>query len=219
MPRWPGSYPGRRAEALTHVAPTSRDGLSGPPLHLKWRGDSNPRDGEPATACAEKMLPGRKSRRLPDADGSGVRVDWQYACRLWPLYARSVIVLSRFRLVLVLLIASLAVVSVAGCQQAKDDWERSEDADREQYRTDVFKAWSDATGESATEVKDIPRDQLSESHSIMASMILMGNGMESDLSTYKTVYLVEFKDASGTQRAAVVADGKVVLPADTGSSE
>ena len=127
--------------------------------------------------------------------------------------------MSRVRLAIVLLLASVAVLSIVGCQQAKDDWERSEDADREGYRTEVHTAWKNATGESATEVKDIPRDQLSESHSVMASMILMGNGMESDLSTYRTLYLVEFKDAGGTARAAVVADGKVILPAGTGSSE
>jgi len=128
----------------------------------------------------------------------------------------SVIGLSRIKLALVLLLASVAILSVAGCQHI---WEKSEDADRESYRTDVYTAWRNATGESASEIKDIPRDQLSESHSVMASMILMGNGMESDLSTYRTLYLVEFRDAGGTTRAAVVADGKVILPAGTGSSE
>jgi len=78
-------------------------------------------------------------------------------------------------------------------------------------------SWKAETGEAISgNPRSIPENEMSESHSIMASMILSGRGMSTDLGTYGEVYLVEFKDPDGVERAAVYADGKIVLPENAG---
>jgi hypothetical protein len=111
----------------------------------------------------------------------------------------------------------LFVLSVMGCSMAQYSEERDEQA-RDIIGSQLKDAWQAETGEAvSTDPRLVNRDGMSESHSVMASMILMGQGMDPDLSTYSSdVYLVEFKDAAGVERAAVYVNNKIVLPANAG---
>ncbi|MDP2327295.1 MAG: hypothetical protein Q8M79_04330 [Dehalococcoidia bacterium] len=110
----------------------------------------------------------------------------------------------------------MLALSVAGCENERDISNRAEQA-RDSIGSDLKTEWEAKTGEAVSSIPNvIERDSLSESHQIMASMILLGQGMDPDLSTYGEVYLVEFKDADGVQRAAVYTNGKIVLPAGAG---
>lgn len=112
-----------------------------------------------------------------------------------------------------LLVLALALV---GCETERDVSVRAEEA-REFVGSKVKVAWKEATGEEVSGMPTlVARDGMSESHSVMASMILSGRDMNTDLSSYHEVYLVEFKDADGAEKAAVYADGKIVLPANVG---
>jgi len=70
----------------------------------------------------------------------------------------------------------------------------------------------DELAEQGVEAKSAKLQPMSESHQIMAQMILMSNGMSSDLDSYKDVELWDVTKADGTQVTAVRADGKTILP-------
>lgn len=108
---------------------------------------------------------------------------------------------------------AFAILALAGCSQVQYEEERHEQS-RETLGKMVADEWEKATGEQIRQegMDWVAGDKMSESHSVMASMILMGNGMDSDLSKYKDLSLVSFVDASGTERAAVVVDNRVILP-------
>ncbi|PKN82037.1 MAG: hypothetical protein CVU47_04560 [Chloroflexi bacterium HGW-Chloroflexi-9] len=111
----------------------------------------------------------------------------------------------------------MLALGLVGCESEEQGaTERAQEA-RDTVGSQFKTAWQEETGEAvSTPPTILERSEMSESHQIMASMILLGRGMETDLSTYAVVYLVEFKDADGVERAAVYADGKVVLPANAG---
>lgn len=92
----------------------------------------------------------------------------------------------------------------AGWSEAKED---------AKVASDVSEEWKAATGEDiSTDTMNYATGDLSESHAVMAAMILQRNGMDSNLDSYESVGVMEFVDAGGVERAAVVIDGKVVLP-------
>ncbi len=121
--------------------------------------------------------------------------------------------MKKFIPVVVVLVIALGIV---GCEEERHRAELSTSMN-DMIGTQLKTSWQAATGETlSSTATTIERSRLSESHAIMASMILMGRGMESDLSTYKDLYLVEFTDAGGVERAAVYANGEVILPAGAG---
>lgn len=111
----------------------------------------------------------------------------------------------------------VVVLAVMGCSETREINEKAAD-DAEVAEIRLKEAWQQETGEAISGNTTLVAPQgMSESHQVMASMILMGQGMDADLSTYPNgVYLVEFKDAAGVERAAVFVDGKIVLPANAG---
>lgn len=121
--------------------------------------------------------------------------------------------MKKFIPVALVLVMALGIV---GCEEERQRAELSTSMN-DMIDTQLKTSWQAATGETlSSTTTTIERSRLSESHAIMASMILMGRGMESDLSTYKDLYLVEFTDAGGVERAAVYANGEVILPASAG---
>lgn len=110
------------------------------------------------------------------------------------------------------------VLASAGCPGQYEEERQSQSQDI--LAPQVATEWEKATGEKVdTQKMHLTTGKLSESHSVMASMILMGSGMESDLSKYKEeVSIVDFVDASGTERAAVIVGSKVVLPKAAGAA-
>ena len=97
----------------------------------------------------------------------------------------------------------LLIVSLfAGCGNDKDVAEQAKNE------------WIEKTGD---EVKDVKAEKygsgMNESHRMMAAMILSGNGMETDLDTYDSVYLVTMVLSDGQEYAMVVADGVNIFPA------
>lgn len=107
------------------------------------------------------------------------------------------------------------VFGVVGCNE-RDESVRKEEA-QDAIGGQLKDAWKTETGEAiGGNPHSIPENEMSESHSVMASMILSGRGMSTDLGSYGEVYLVEFTDPAGVERAAVYVDGKVVLPANAG---
>lgn len=102
-------------------------------------------------------------------------------------------------------------------QKLKDDTKQWIDdlGAKEEARVagEVSEEWNAATGEEIdTDTMHYTTGELSESHAIMAAMILQGQGMDPNLDSYGEVGIMEFTDADGVERAAVVIDGKVVLP-------
>lgn len=127
--------------------------------------------------------------------------------------------MKRLALSIACLTSLLLVIASMGCsteQYTEEKRSQSQDI----LAPKVAAEWEKATGDKVdTQRMHLTTGKLSESHSIMASMILMGNGMESDLSKYKEeISIVDFVDASGTERAAVVVGNKVVLPKAAGAS-
>jgi hypothetical protein len=125
----------------------------------------------------------------------------------------------RLRLVIARFALMVLVLASTGCsieQYTEEKQAQSQDI----IAPKVAAEWEKATGEKVDSQKmHLTTGKLSESHSVMASMILMGNGMESDLSQYKEeVSIVDFVDASGTERAAVIVGSKVVLPKAAGAA-
>ncbi|MHB1017112.1 MAG: hypothetical protein ACYC2X_04395 [Coriobacteriia bacterium] len=115
----------------------------------------------------------------------------------------------------VVVVLALALVAI-GCVES-NEMRRALDGPGDSIDEDLRSEWSEQTGESISGSTDqIPRSDMSESHAVMAAFILSGREMDSNLDSYKEVYLVEFKDAEGVERAAVYADGKLVLPAGAG---
>jgi hypothetical protein len=101
----------------------------------------------------------------------------------------------------IFLVFLVVVLSFTGC----DDNGKIADA--------ASAAWSEKTGdevESASAQKY--GSSMSESHQMMAIMILKANEMESDLDQYKEVYLVKIQVKNGEERIMIVADGKNVFP-------
>lgn len=125
------------------------------------------------------------------------------------------------RLGLFVMLSALLVVGLvsAGCSVEKGNEEKNSQS-RDLVAPQVAAEWEKATGEKLdSERMTLATGKLSESHAVMASMILMGNGMESDLSKYKEeISIVDFTDASGTKRAAVIVGNKVVLPKAAGAT-
>ena len=112
--------------------------------------------------------------------------------------------ITRIRRTAVVLLLLTALAILAGCM-------KKEEID---YRNDAAKdAWTERYGEEPTRVSSMECDNdMSESHRIMASMILMGNGMSDDLDSYKHIYLYMVTMPDGEERAMVLADGKYVYP-------
>ncbi len=117
----------------------------------------------------------------------------------------------RFGKLLLALALSLMVLSAAGCISESSVRERD-------AKDDYFKA----TGESQSEVITTEQsfkvdDSMSESHRMLALMILNGAGMSTEPSDYDAVYLVKMKWADSDKEVDMVViekDGKTetVLP-------
>lgn len=117
----------------------------------------------------------------------------------------------RFGKLLLALALALIVLSAAGCI--------SESSVREQDAKEDYFA---ATGESESQAITTERsfkvdDSMSESHRMLALMILNGAGMSTDEKDYDAVYLVKMKWADSDREVDMVVierDGKTetVLP-------
>lgn len=122
---------------------------------------------------------------------------------------------------LALALAALLAAGIlsAGCSEVQYTEEKLSQS-RDILAPQVATEWENATGERVDpERMQLATGKLSESHAVMASMILMGNGMNSDLSSYKEeVSIMEFRDAQGIERAAVVVGNEIVLPKAAGAS-
>lgn len=125
------------------------------------------------------------------------------------------------RIILLILISALLVSGAlsTGCSEEQAT-ERKLSESRDALAPQVAEEWEKATGEKVDSNRMVlATGKLSESHSVMASMILMGNSMSSDLSSYKQeISILEFRDATGVERAAVVVGSKVVLPKATSAA-
>lgn len=115
--------------------------------------------------------------------------------------------MSRMPLVFALLIASMVLV---GCTSSdhKAGWDA---------REEVGRIWG--VGEQGVD-SDLKRvdEGMSESHRMMAIMILSGEGENTDLESYENVYLVDVATNDGANTATVVVvedeDGnqKTIIP-------
>jgi hypothetical protein len=101
-----------------------------------------------------------------------------------------------------ILVCLVLVSLVSGCGNDKDIAEQAKNG------------WIEKTGD---DVRDVKAEKygggMNESHRMMAAMILSGNGMETDLDKYDSVYLVTIILQSGQEYAMVVADGVNIFPA------
>jgi hypothetical protein len=80
---------------------------------------------------------------------------------------------------------------------------------------DTAGGWEEKSGEAINQDEtkyDRYDKRMSESHSMMVSMILLQNGMDTDLDSYESVYLVKMKTENGEERAMVVADKIKIYP-------
>ncbi len=116
------------------------------------------------------------------------------------------------RVVAALLLLILFMSAVSGCGEKGRALEAGQNA---------CYAWEEKTGEKISRGKEESYEYtngggLSVSHKMMASMILSGNGMESDLDKYDSVVLVKLKTDTGEERVMVVADGENVFPESAG---
>lgn len=77
----------------------------------------------------------------------------------------------------------------------------------------VAKGWEEKFGTGPELINAVEyNDKMSESHRIMAAMILSRNGMDSDLDSYKHVCLYMVTTVEGEEKAVVVADDTYIYP-------
>jgi len=102
---------------------------------------------------------------------------------------------------LILLLALVLLFSFTGC------------GGNGELLDDAKEAWIEEHGDTITD-SEIEKytSSMNESHSMMASMILLNNDWDSDLDSYDSVYLVSFVLESGDERAMVIADGEMIIP-------
>lgn len=123
---------------------------------------------------------------------------------------------------LAFVLASILLALGSGCANVDQAKEKAKDEGavraslEETISTELSAAWVEETGDPCELTDVIDGDSLSESHAVMAAFILQQRGMDPDLSSYEEVYLVEFTDGDGVERAAVRVDGKLVLPGGAG---
>lgn len=117
----------------------------------------------------------------------------------------------RFGKLLLVLMLSLTVLSVTGC--ISESSERERDA-----KEDYFKATGENESQAITTEQSFKVDDgMSESHRMLALMILNGAGKSTDEKDYDAVYLVKMKWADSDREVDMVViekDGKTetVLP-------
>lgn len=99
-----------------------------------------------------------------------------------------------FRSVVVAL--GIACLLLVGCTTSKAEarWNAS---------LEVSSIWGVETNDVTTDLKEVD-DGMSESHRMMAIMILSGAGENSDLDSYSEVYLADVKTNNGSNTATVV---------------
>ena len=84
---------------------------------------------------------------------------------------------------------------------------------KNEIKTKVEEAWEQKYTKAPKSVEIIKySDSMSESHQMMAAMILRNHEMSSDLSSYKIVYLIMVTGADGDEKAIVYADGEFIFP-------
>lgn len=102
------------------------------------------------------------------------------------------------------LMIAFIIITMVGCVSTKATMENQ-----------ACEGWTEKTGEKVDDVTSFLYSKgMSESHRMMAAMILSANGMETDLEKYDDVYLVKMETNTGEERVMVVADGKNVFPAN-----
>gem|GEM_PF-4500543 len=113
----------------------------------------------------------------------------------------------RSRAILLLLVVVLTVPILGGCGASNDDY-----VVRNQARDDV----ESKTGKKVDGISlDKCGDGMSESHRMLASMILSGNSMDPDLGKYEDLYLAKITLDSGEEMSVLVHDGRTIFPAET----
>lgn len=106
--------------------------------------------------------------------------------------------------VMVLLI--IAITILAGCEYTRgDEWVAN-------MEKEVKTGWEREYGDEPDSMKFLEYNKsMSESHRMMAAMILNNKGMNSDLDSYKEVYLCIVK-IGDKEEAMVIVDGKPIYP-------
>lgn len=102
----------------------------------------------------------------------------------------------------------LVIVLLSGCEW---EWARG-DKWQKDMTEGVKTGWQLNYGEEPDDVTFMEYKQnMSESHRMMATMILNNAGMNSDLDSYKEVFLCIVK-IGDKEEAMVIADGKSIYP-------
>lgn len=94
--------------------------------------------------------------------------------------------------------AVAAVAIAAGCQGGGISHERPEEQADEDARAAMAESRGGAPEDYQTNVVLVD-DNMSESHRMMAIMILKGEDMNDDLDSYERVYLVDVKSPDSSQ--------------------
>lgn len=107
-------------------------------------------------------------------------------------------------IVMVLLIFVIAILT--GCEYTRgDEWVVN-------MEKELKIGWEREYGEEPDSMKFLEYNKsMSESHRMMAAMILNNKGMDSDLDSYKEVYLCIVK-IGDKEEAMVIVDGKPIYP-------
>ena len=110
------------------------------------------------------------------------------------------------------IIVALALVMVSSVGCTSQDFIAKDKASRE-----VAGIWGVESQDLRSDVKDGVGGSWSESHRMMATMILIGAGMDSDFKAYDEVFLIDIQTSDGSNSARVVVveiDGQqeVIVP-------
>ena len=110
----------------------------------------------------------------------------------------------KLKRVVIILICILTLTISIGCTPANDEYT---------LKNDAREGWEQETNETITSANiNKCGNDMSDSHTMMAAMILKQNGMDYD--NYESVFLVKLKNEDGEERVMVVADCINVYPSN-----
>ena len=84
---------------------------------------------------------------------------------------------------------------------------------KSEIKSKVEEAWEQKYTKAPESIEIMKyTDSMSESHQMMAAMILRNHEMSSDLSSYKLLYLIIVTGVDGDEKAIVYVEGEFIFP-------